>query len=111
MSDVPETLRRLKTLANPVTWFSRKEIPSRAILQCLTGTIREGEMLMIVGRPGSGCTTVLKALSNMRDEYLRMEGDVWYGSMDASTARRNRPNQVAFVGMRVSHTPIETSTG
>ncbi|RAH54522.1 ATP-binding cassette transporter [Aspergillus piperis CBS 112811] len=105
MSDVPETLRRLKSLANPVTWFSRKEIPSRPILQRLTGTIREGEMLMIVGRPGSGCTTVLKALSNMRDEYLRMEGDVWYGSMDASTARRIRPNQVAFVGEDDIHFP------
>lgn len=110
MSDVPESLRRLVTLASPVTWFSRKKTTSRPILQRLTGSIREGEMLMIVGRPGSGCTTVLKALSNMRDEYLGLEGDVWYGSMDAPTARRLRPNQVAFLGMRVSHAPIETCT-
>ncbi|GKZ32055.1 hypothetical protein AbraIFM66950_001164 [Aspergillus brasiliensis] len=105
MSDVPETLRRLTTLANPATWLARKETPSRTILRRLTGTIREGEMLMIVGRPGSGCTTVLKALSNMRDEYLGMEGDVWYGSMDAPTASRLRANQVAFVGEDDIHFP------
>ncbi|RDH19485.1 ATP-binding cassette transporter [Aspergillus niger ATCC 13496] len=105
MSDVPESLRRLVTLASPVTWFSRKKTTSRPILQRLTGSIREGEMLMIVGRPGSGCTTVLKALSNMRDEYLGLEGDVWYGSMDAPTARRLRPNQVAFLGEDDIHFP------
>lgn len=53
---------------------------------------------MVVGRPGSGCTTVLKALANMREEYLAMEGDVWYGSMDAGTVKQVRANQVAFVG-------------
>ncbi|KAE8414536.1 ATP-binding cassette transporter [Aspergillus pseudocaelatus] len=105
MHDVPETLQRLSKLANPATWFSRKPPPSRPILQRLTGTIRQGEMLMVVGRPGSGCTTVLKALANMREEYLAMEGDVWYGSMDAGTAKQARANQVAFVGEDDIHFP------
>ncbi|KAE8373888.1 hypothetical protein BDV26DRAFT_300713 [Aspergillus bertholletiae] len=87
---------RRHQLANPATWFSRKPSPSRAILQRLTGTIRQGEMLMVVGHPGSGCTTGLKALANMREEYLAMEGDVWYGSMDAGTAKQVRDNQVAL---------------
>ncbi|KAE8135084.1 P-loop containing nucleoside triphosphate hydrolase protein [Aspergillus pseudotamarii] len=92
-------------LTNPATWFSRQPPPSRAILQRLTGTIRQGEMLMVVGRPGSGCTTVLKALANMREEYLAMEGDVWYGSMDAGTTKQVRANQVAFVGEDDIHFP------
>ncbi|KAB8201223.1 P-loop containing nucleoside triphosphate hydrolase protein [Aspergillus parasiticus] len=105
MHDVPETLQRLSKVANPATWFSRKPPPSRAILQRLTGTIRQGEMLMVVGRPGSGCTTVLKALANIREEYLAMEGDVWYGSLDAGTAKQVRANQVAFVGEDDIHFP------
>lgn len=56
-------------------------------------------MLMVVGRPGSGCTTFLKALANMREEYLSMEGNVWYGSLDAAAAKKNRPDQIAFTGM------------
>ncbi|KDE85132.1 pleiotropic drug resistance protein [Aspergillus oryzae 100-8] len=96
---------RRHQLANPATWFSRKPPPCRAILQRLTGTIRQGEMLMVVGRPGSGCTTVLKALANIREEYLAMEGDVWYGSMDAGTAKQARANQVAFVGEDDIHFP------
>jgi ABC-type multidrug transport system ATPase subunit len=53
---------------------------------------------MVVGRPGSGCTTALKVIANMREEYLAMEGNVWYGSFDAMTAKNIRPDQVAFVG-------------
>ncbi|PYI08307.1 hypothetical protein BO78DRAFT_405795 [Aspergillus sclerotiicarbonarius CBS 121057] len=99
---------RRDELANPATWFSRNVLPSRAILQRLTGTIHEGEMLMVVGRPGSGCTTVLKALANMRDEYLAMEGDVWYGLMDARTVKQVRSNQMAFVGEDDIHFPTLT---
>ena len=110
MHDVPETLQRLSKLANPATWFSRKPPPSRAILQRLTGTIRQGEMLMVVGRPGSGCTTVLKALANIRDEYLAMEGDVWYGPMDAGTVSQTRANQVAFVGKRTAAPSMQSCT-
>ncbi|UDD60878.1 hypothetical protein AFCA_008265 [Aspergillus flavus] len=110
MHDVPKTLQRLSKLANPATWSSRKPPPCRAILQRLTGTIRQGEMLMVVGRPGSGCTTVLKALANIREEYLAMEGDVWYGSMDAGTAKQARANQVAFVGKRAPASSMQART-
>lgn len=56
-------------------------------------------MLMVVGRPGSGCTTFLKALANMREEYLAMEGNVWYGSLDAVAAKKYRSDQIAFTGI------------
>lgn len=98
MHNVPEALNRLLKLANPAAWWSRRPAPSRVLLRKLTGTVREGEMLMVVGRPGSGCTTALKVIANMREEYLAMEGNVWYGSFDAMTAKNIRPDQVAFVG-------------
>jgi ABC-type multidrug transport system ATPase subunit len=33
------------------------------VLNDLTGLIRSGEMLLVLGRPGSGCSTLLKALA------------------------------------------------
>ncbi|CEJ59027.1 Putative Pleiotropic drug resistance proteins (PDR1-15), ABC superfamily [Penicillium brasilianum] len=105
VNNVPEALNRLLKLANPAAWWSKRPAPSRVLLRKLTGTIREGEMLMVVGRPGSGCTTALKAIANMREEYLAMEGDVWYGSFDAMTAKNTRPDQVAFVGEDDIHFP------
>jgi ABC-type multidrug transport system ATPase subunit len=40
-------------------------------------------MILILGRPGSGCTTFLKAIANQRDEYSSVRGDVCYGGVDA----------------------------
>ncbi|KAJ5372042.1 hypothetical protein N7517_004048 [Penicillium concentricum] len=105
VNNVPEACVQLLKLANPATWWSRKPTPSRILLHKLTGSIREGEMMVVVGRPGSGCTTLLKALANMRDEYLGMEGDVWYGSLSAAEAEKNRPDQIAFVGENDVHFP------
>ncbi|KAJ5629998.1 ATP-binding cassette transporter [Penicillium herquei] len=98
VNNVPEACCGLLQLANPANWSS-KPASSRVLLHKITGSIREGEMLMVVGRPGSGCTTFLKALANMREEYLAMDGRVCYGSLDATAAKTNRPDQIAFAKM------------
>ena len=35
---------------------------------------------MVLGRPGAGCTTLLRTLANQRDEYYAIEGEVHYDS-------------------------------
>ena len=37
-----------------------------SILESSSGSVRPGEMLLVLGRPGSGCTTLLKMLANKR---------------------------------------------
>jgi ATP-binding cassette subfamily G (WHITE) protein 2 (SNQ2) len=95
-------LAQLLDLAKPTTWLSRKPPSSRVLLHKITGTVGDGEMVMVVGRPGSGCTTFLKSIANMREEYLGMEGDVWYGTFDAATANKLAQGKVAFVGKQSS---------
>lgn len=46
--------------------------------------------LLVLGRPGSGCTSLLKIISNMRDEFYKVEGDVRYGDLGANQARQFR---------------------
>ena len=45
-------------------------------------------MLLVLGRPGAGCTTLLKMLSNRRSGYAQVEGDVHFGSLDHKQAKR-----------------------
>jgi ABC-type multidrug transport system ATPase subunit len=40
-------------------------------------------MLLVLGRPGSGCSTFLKVIGNQRAGYKSIEGDVRYGGADA----------------------------
>ncbi|PLB36892.1 putative ABC multidrug transporter [Aspergillus candidus] len=62
---------------------SRNKPPLRRILDSSHGCVKPGEMLLVLGRPGSGCTTLLKMLSNRRGGYRSVEGDVRYGSLSA----------------------------
>jgi ATP-binding cassette subfamily G (WHITE) protein 2 (SNQ2) len=36
----------------------------RDLIHDFTGVVRDGEMLLVLGRPGSGCSTFLKAVTN-----------------------------------------------
>ena len=59
--------------------YRPREKPSRRLLNDFRGTIDAGEMLLVIGKPGSGCTTFLKTLANMRGEYREFLGEILYG--------------------------------
>lgn len=42
-------------------------------------------MLLVLGRPGSGCSTFLKVIGNQRAGYKDIDGEVCYGGTDAET--------------------------
>lgn len=69
---------------------SRRKPPMRSILQGSHGCVKPGEMLLVLGRPGSGCTTLLKMLSNRRRGYRSIHGDVRFGSMTPEEADQYR---------------------
>ncbi|CCM02003.1 uncharacterized protein FIBRA_04077 [Fibroporia radiculosa] len=52
----------------------------RDILSGFEGCVKPGEMLLVLGRPGAGCTTLLKVLANQRSDYHAVHGDVLYDS-------------------------------
>jgi ATP-binding cassette subfamily G (WHITE) protein 2 (PDR) len=62
--------------------------PERAILHNVEGVLREGEMLLVLGRPGSGCSTLLKTLCGLTDEYLGWQGDVRYNGVNVETFKK-----------------------
>ncbi|KAH8594208.1 hypothetical protein B0O99DRAFT_662220 [Bisporella sp. PMI_857] len=55
------------------------------ILQNFRGVAKPGQMVLVLGRPGSGCTTFLKVIANQRFGYTDIHGDVQYGPFNAKT--------------------------
>ncbi|AQZ16701.1 (ZYRO0D11858g) [Zygosaccharomyces parabailii] len=52
-----------------LSWLYRKARPAREsdtfeILKPMDGLVKPGELLVVLGRPGSGCTTLLKSISS-----------------------------------------------
>jgi ABC-type multidrug transport system ATPase subunit len=56
-------------------------------------------MLLVLGRPGSGCSTFLKALGNQRAGYESIEGDVRYGGTESEKMAKNYRSEGVFLPM------------
>lgn len=74
---------------------SRQPAPLKTIIDDSSGCVRPGEMLLVLGRPGAGCTSLLKMLSNRRKGYAEISGDIKFGSMDEKEAEHYR-GQIAM---------------
>lgn len=70
--------------------------PIRTLINNFSGCIRPGEMLLVLGRPGSGCSTFLKVLANQRFGYKSIEGDVTYGGTSAKAMGKEYTSEVVY---------------
>ena len=89
----------------------RQKPPLRTILNKSHGCVKPGEMLLVLGRPGSGCTTQLKMLANRRGGYKSVEGEVRFGSMQPKEAKMfrgqivmNTEEEIFFPALTVGQT-------
>ncbi|KEF60199.1 ATPase [Exophiala aquamarina CBS 119918] len=79
----------------------------KTIIQDAHGCMKPGEMLLVLGRPGAGCTTLLNMLANRRFGYAEVTGDVHWGSMDNNEVLQYR-GQVVMNTEEEIHFPTLT---
>jgi len=65
-------------------------------------------MLLVLGRPGSGCSTFLKAISNKRGGFAAVTGGVSYGGISAGEQARNYRGEVNYNEEDDQHFPTLT---
>jgi len=53
---------------------ARHKPPLRKIIDESHGCVKPGEMLLVLGRPGSGCTTLLNVIANRRHGFASVTG-------------------------------------
>jgi ATP-binding cassette subfamily G (WHITE) protein 2 (PDR) len=71
------------TLMAPLRWreFFDKG-PEKTILNSFDGVLKTGEMLVVLGRPGSGCSTLLKTLTGeLKSLSMSKESVIHYNGM------------------------------
>ncbi|KAI9673326.1 MAG: hypothetical protein M1829_004092 [Trizodia sp. TS-e1964] len=81
--------RLVKGLFSKGSNAASRNPPVRTILNDFTGCVRPGEMLLVLGRPGSGCSSFLKILANQRFGFVSVDGNVTYGGVDAETMAKD----------------------
>ena len=86
-------------LKNLITKGPRQAVgkpPVRTIIDDFSGCVKPGEMLLVLGRPGAGCSTFLKVIGNQRFGYESIEGDVTYGGTDAKEMSKKYRSEVLY---------------
>ncbi|OJD40622.1 abc transporter pmr5 [Diplodia corticola] len=104
--DVPELLRR--AVAVPLALLSRRRTatPLRTtILHPITGVVYPGECLLVLGRPGAGCSTALRVLANERAPFARVEveGELRYAGLGADAVASGYGDEVVYCGEEDVH--------
>ena len=95
-----------ETAKNMMGWGQRGR--QFDILKNFRGVTKPGEMVLVLGRPGSGCTTFLRAISNQRFGYTRINGDVLYGPFDSKTFAKTYRGEAVYNGEDDIHQPTLT---
>lgn len=62
--------------ARTADWVTGKPKSRIDILYGLDGLVESGEMLLVLGNPGSGCTTMLKSLAGATYDFCVDRGSV-----------------------------------
>lgn len=86
----------LKTLFTKGPKALKHKPPVRTLIDNFTGCLKPGEMCLVLGRPGSGCSTFLKVLANQRSGYQGVEGDVTYGGTDAERMQKHFRGDIIY---------------
>ncbi|KAJ7852075.1 hypothetical protein B0H14DRAFT_3085739 [Mycena olivaceomarginata] len=82
--------------------------PLRNILEGFSGVVRPGEMLLVLGRPGSGCSTFLKTLANQTDEYHAVSGAIQYDAFSPADIHAHYRGDVQYCPEDDVHFPTLT---
>ncbi|KAF9526334.1 pleiotropic drug resistance ABC transporter [Crepidotus variabilis] len=100
------------SLINPANILSSiqssRHPPIRDILNGFEGVVKPGEMLLVLGRPDSGCSTFLKALGNRRDEYYSVQGEVSYDGLLPAMIEKHYRGDVLYSPEDDVHFPTLT---
>ncbi|KAI4793988.1 putative ABC transporter, partial [Aureobasidium sp. EXF-8846] len=83
-------------LSRFIPFLRHKNGELKTLINDFSGVVRDGEMMLVLGRPGSGCTTFLKAIANNREGYAQVDGDVSYGGISAEKQRKMYRGEVNY---------------
>lgn len=66
------------------------------IIQGFSGVVKPGEMLLVLGRPGSGTSTFLRALTNQPRDFTNITGSVHYSGIPFEEAKGRYRGEIMF---------------
>lgn len=86
-------------LLSPITAFARafRTREAKTILHDINATVRSGQLLLVLGRPGSGCSTLLKTFAGqMHGLHLDAGADISYNGIPRTQMLKEFRGEVVY---------------
>ncbi|KAK9385119.1 ABC-2 type transporter-domain-containing protein [Lipomyces mesembrius] len=77
----------------------------RNLIQDFNGVVNKGEMLLVLGRPGAGCSTFLRTIAGETESYKGVEGVISYDGIDQQTMKTRFKGDVLYSSETDEHFP------
>ncbi|KIY47781.1 pleiotropic drug resistance ABC transporter [Fistulina hepatica ATCC 64428] len=77
----------------------------RTIINDFQGVARPGEMILVLGSPGAGCSTFIKAIANQREEYHSVTGSIHYDALTPEELQKEFRGDVLYCPEKDVHFP------
>ncbi|KAK9428113.1 ABC-2 type transporter-domain-containing protein [Lipomyces doorenjongii] len=78
----------------------------RNLIQDFNGVVPKGNMLLVLGRPGAGCSTFLRTIAGETMSYREVEGIISYDGVDQETMKARFKGDVLYSSETDEHFPI-----
>ncbi|RXW23030.1 hypothetical protein EST38_g2801 [Candolleomyces aberdarensis] len=86
----------------------KKPPKTKTILNKSSGVLKPGEMCLVLGCPGAGCTTFLRTIANRREGYEKVNGNVLYAGINAEEMQKYYKGEVVYNQEDDTHIPTLT---
>ncbi|CAI8503898.1 unnamed protein product [Hanseniaspora opuntiae] len=84
---------------------NRGKKPTRHLVKDAIGVVESGEMLMIIGRPGAGASSTMRAIAGEISEFVEVNGEFSYDGLDQHEMMQRFKGYVIYVPELDFHFP------
>ncbi|KAG9905861.1 putative ABC transporter, partial [Aureobasidium melanogenum] len=107
VTDFAQVLENIVTLPyQAVKLFAgnrRKNV--RNLIQDVSGVVQPGETLLVLGTPGAGCSTTLRAIASDIESFVGVDGQVDYSTIPSAEARKLYKSEIVYNNEEDNHFP------
>ncbi|KAH0398405.1 putative ABC transporter, partial [Aureobasidium melanogenum] len=77
----------------------------RNLIQDVSGVVQPGETLLVLGTPGAGCSTTLRAIASDIESFVGVDGQVDYSNITSAEARKLYKSEIIYNNEEDNHFP------
>lgn len=85
--------------------FASMRAPTKQIIHKFNGVVQSGEMLLVLGKPGAGCSTMLKTIAGEHNGYKKVDGEIHFHGIPLSTMATRYKGEIVYNGELDNHFP------